>query len=62
MVAYHLFQRQTFRLRYEKPNEASTEEGQNTKENIGAVGDVGEHVRGNLADDEVVPVPSAWAL
>ena len=53
---YHLLERETLRLRNNEPDKGGAQGGDETKEDVGAVGDVGEQVGGDLANDEVVPI------
>lgn len=52
----HLLERQALGLREEEPDEASTEEGEDTEEDVGAVLEVDDHRGGDLTDDELCGV------
>ena len=49
----HFLQRQPLRLRYEEPDESPTSKSQDSEEDEGPKGDLLQHDRRDLADDEV---------
>lgn len=53
-MTYHLLERQTLGLGHQEPDEGRTQVGQQTEENVRAIGNALEHVGCDLADDEVV--------
>lgn len=49
-VSYHLFQGQTLGLGNKEVDECSTEVGEDSEEDISAIGDALQHIRGDLTN------------
>lgn len=55
-ISYHFLQRETLRLGHEEPDEAGTDEGEKSKQEVGAVGDLLEKVGSDLANAVILSV------